>query len=650
MQSVSESWKENQQKTLVSESFIEIELNLTDPEAVESAVPVATDVAPFAHLDQVVSREVKNITPYATLERNLWVLDGSKKILPTANFVNTSYVGNVLSNNDCTFTSNPVVELTFPRVFNSHLPGLIIIWDTAHGDYAVDFKIMLYKEGVKSIEKTVTGNNTIRTVVDMDIDEYDKIVVEILKWSSPRRRARIAGIHLGLSITYGKEDLFETFTHTQEVDPLSAKMPKMSLKFSVNNVDDSYNPYNQAGISKYLMERQEIKVRYGYRTQGDVRWFMLEDLTWGDIEGVSWEGLAIYAEEIEWIPGGTFYLSGWDAPQNGLYANFEARDILEFMNGIFMKGVYRPNGISLKALAEEVLLDAGLPERKDGLPPWKLHESLDDIYTVAPLPLVRHSECLQMIANAAGCAMYVDREGFLCIEPIPVFSSGAYSRISGTFHAGQSITLPKSPGKEWMDYRVDNFNSYKRPEVTLTKPLKQVDVSYYSFVVDAEVKEIYKGQLSVSGTETIQITYSNPAVETVATVEGGTLVSATYYTNACELEITANGVVEITIVGKELKTSEAVVTVLAGEQGEKQSVKNKLITSQSRAIIVGYWVKEYLTNRKILSLDWRADPRLDALDRILVQNKFGISSLLVTEFTIAYNGAFKGRGKGRDLG
>jgi hypothetical protein len=595
VQSVSTGWKENQQKPLVSESFIEIQLGLTDPEAVESVVPIATDVAPFAHLDQVVSRTVRNITPYATLERNLWVLDGSKKILPTTDFVDTSYVGNVLSNNDCTFTSNPVVELTFPRVFYSYLPGLIIIWDMAHGDYAVDFKITLYKEGAKGSEKLVTGNDTTRTVVDMDINEYDKIVVEILKWSLPRRRARIARIHLGQSITYGKRDLFGTFTHTQEVDPLSAKMPKMSLKFSVNNVDDSYNPYNQAGISKYLVERQEIQVRYGYKIGSDV----------------------------EWIPGGMFYLSGWDAPQNGLYANFEARDILEFMNGIFMKGVYRPSGVSLKDLAEEVLFDAGLPEREDGQPPWKLHESLNDIYTVAPLPLVRHSECLQMIANAAGCVMYVDREGFLRIEPAPT-----------------SMT----------DYRVDNFNSYKRPEVALTKPLKQVDVSYYSFVVDAEVKEIYKGQLSVSGTETIQITYSNPAVEAVATVEGGTLVSATYYTNACELEITASGIVEITIVGKELKTSEAIVTVLTGEPGETQSVKNKLITSQSRATAVGNWVREYLTNRRIVSFDWRADPRLDALDKIMVQNKFGISPLRVTEFTVTYNGAFKGKGRGRDLG
>ena len=63
MQSVSAGWKENQQKTLVSESFIEIQLGLTDPEAVESAVPIATDLAPFAHLDQVVSRAVREYHP-----------------------------------------------------------------------------------------------------------------------------------------------------------------------------------------------------------------------------------------------------------------------------------------------------------------------------------------------------------------------------------------------------------------------------------------------------------------------------------------------------------------------------------------------------------------------------------------------------------
>jgi hypothetical protein len=34
-----------------------------------------------------------------------------------------------------------------------------------------------------------------------------------------------------------------------------------------------------------------------------VTWIILEDLTWGDIEGESWEGLAIYNEggNLEWL-------------------------------------------------------------------------------------------------------------------------------------------------------------------------------------------------------------------------------------------------------------------------------------------------------------------------------------------------------------
>jgi len=139
--------------------------------------------------------------------------------------------------------------------------------------------------------------------------------------------------------------------------------------------------------------------------------------------------------------------------------------------------------------------------------------------------------------------MWIEKDS-LTSSRLRFSGSEAYFRISGTFRAGQSFTLPKSPDTNWIwvDYRVDDFNSYKRPEVALTKRLKQVDVSYYSFVVDAEVKEIYKGQLSVSGTETIQITYSNPAVgDRGLQLKEGRSSVATYYTNACELKITASG-------------------------------------------------------------------------------------------------------------
>ena len=112
--------------------------------------------------------------------------------------------------------------------------------------------------------------------------------------------------------------------------------------------------------------------------------------------------------------------------------------------------------------------------------------------------------------------------------------------MSGTFYAGQSIFLPRGLGTEWKwtDYRVDNFNSYKHPEVKLSKVLQQVDVTVYTYFTESDSKEIYKGDIEVDGTETMFITYTGPAVDVSLSVSGGTLNSVKYYTNACQLTLT----------------------------------------------------------------------------------------------------------------
>ena len=88
----------------------------------------------------------------------------------------------------------------------------------------------------------------------------------------------------------------------------------------------------------------------------------------------------------------------------------------------------------------------------------------------------------------------------------------------------------------------------------------------------------------------------------------------------------------------------AVVTV--GTVGETQTVKNALISSE-RAQTVAQWAADYLENRKELSGEFRADPRLDALDRVTNINQFATSTVLVTKIEYTYNGAFRGTYEGR---
>lgn len=594
MQPVSANWLNNQKQTLVEESFVEVSYDIADPDALADASASDNGSIYIANTPQIVSEVRKNIVPYATLERNIWLLDGSRKIIPESDYGDTGYVSDNLSKESCDFDKIPIVEISFSKVNTPIIPGITITWGVAYNEYAENFRVTAYNGATLVAEKNVINNKSVRSVVELDIENYDLIRIEILKWCLPYHRARISNIFVGINKIYTKTDLME-FEHSQEVDPLNSKLPKTSIRFGIDNTSDEYNPNNEAGMSKYLMERQEIRTRYGYKL--------------GDF--------------IEWIDGGVFYLSEWEAPQNGISANFEARDLLEFMSSTYMKGVYSSEGVSLYSLATAVFEEANLPLNPDGTVKWVIDDSLKNIYTNAPLPLVSLAECLQMIANAAACVLYADRKGILHIEPIKTESE---------------------------DYTIDSFNSFKKSEISLTKPLLQVDVTTYNYFIGDTGKELYNGVIPVNGSKSIYITYSDPAVNVSATVTNGTLVSANYYTNACLLTITGNGDVNVNITGDILKTSETIVTISTGEEkGEIQKVENPLITTSERAVAIGEWVKDYLSNRKIISSEWRADPRLDVMDIITVKNNYGSSLVRTTSVSFTYNGGFRGRSEGRIL-
>ena len=592
MQTVSQGWKDNQNELLTSESFVELSLKLTDPDAYEDATAEHNGCAYFSDkADYVVSEVDKNIDPHATLERNLWLLDGSREILPADNYGENGFIGNIISGLNRTFTNNPIISINFSKVFTDLITGVSIVWSRVFNEYATDFIVTAYNNDEVIASTTVSDNTECDMTVYLDIINYNKITIEVLKWSLPYRRARIEEVLIGTELIYTKSDIIN-FSHSQSVDPISATLPMSKVSFSINNIDDSFNPNNLDSLAKYLIERQEVKVRYGYK---------LED-------------------NIEWIDGGTFYLSEWDAPQNGLSAEFNARDLLEFMSGKYYYGIYNPDGTSLYDLAEKVLLDVNLPLDETGSVKWVIDDKLKNIYTIAPLPIDTHANCLQMIANAGECVIYQDRNGILHIE------SMSYTET---------------------DYAINLFNSYSKSDIALSKPLKEVTVPCYSYSISADEAELYKGTVNVDGTLDIIVTYSGTATNVSAVVSGGTLNSAQYYSNACVLNITATGNVDIVVNGNNLSSSSATITVASDTNGETVSVNNPLITSHERAISVGNWVENYMKNRMVLTSNWRADPRLDALDIVSNENNYNTNKVLMTTVDYSYNGAFKGKGEGR---
>ena len=458
MQTVSENWKSVHKQAFLNQSYVEVSLDIADPDALADVSSQDNGAVYISDASKVVSEVDKNTTPYCTLEQNLWLLDGNRKAIPISNHEGGGYIGDVLSNDICVFaTKIPIITLKFSKVFDNLIPGITITWSSAYEEFADTFVITAYNGDTIVATKEVVGNRSVKSLIMMDIANYNRIVIMVTKWCLPYHRPRVEEIFVGMNKVYSKTELFG-YSHTQSVSPVSTSLPKNEIKFSIDNAKGEYNPYNIQGISKYLMARQELKARYGLRLNDG---------------------------SIEWVKGGTFYLSEWYAKQNGLTADFTARDILEFMSAIY-KDNHNLSARTLYDLAERVLLVADLPLNDDGTVKWVIDESLKSIYTTAPLPEDTLANCLQLIANAGECVLYQDRSGILRIEPLKF-----------------DVT----------DYKINSFNSYSKSEITVAKPIKQVTVKVYQYTIgDKGTESTTTDNIIVVGTTGETIVIDNPLV------------------------------------------------------------------------------------------------------------------------------------------
>ena len=529
MQEVSENWKNAHKQSLLNESFVEISLDISDADAQENAKP-SDNGAIYISNSSNVTGEISTSSvykPYATLEQNTWVLGfGDRDFLPESPKRKVGYVSDVLSDENCVFIDKtPTIILEFKEQVNPLIPGVTITWSTIYDEYASDFIVRAYNGNEMVAEKEVIGNRSVKSLVLVDIENYTKIMIHVTRWCLPHHRARMEHIFLGMNRVYSKSDLFN-YSHKQSVSPISTSLPKNEISFSVDNINGEYNVHNEGGLAKYLMERQKVKVRYGLK---------MNDGT------------------IEWVKGGEFYLSEWSAKQNGLTADFTARDSIEFMSAINTNFLDNVAKRSLWDMADYILTDA---KKENPLISYSINTVLINKYVSAPLPEDTLANCLQLIANAGECVIYHDREGKLLIEPINDTET---------------------------DYAITPFNSYSKAELTLSKPLKQVDVKVYSYTLTDGV------------------------------------INSTY----------------------------TITHVVVGTTGETIVIDNPLITDVDRATSVGTWVANYLKNRMTLDSTWRADVRLDALDIVSIENAYSTNKVRMTDVEFKYNGAFRGTGEGR---
>src|SRR5690606_28103170 len=143
--------------------------------------------------------------------------------------------------------------------------GLTITFDEPANEYATDFDVVAYDASnnvIKDIK--VRGNTNARCVVEDGMADYERIVITLLKWCKPHRRAKITEVSFGVVRVY--DDQLFRVNLLEEIDPVSAQVPSNELKFVVDNSSREFNILNPTGSYKFLQERQALVVELGVET------------------------------------------------------------------------------------------------------------------------------------------------------------------------------------------------------------------------------------------------------------------------------------------------------------------------------------------------------------------------------------------------
>lgn len=425
MQEVSNRWRELHNEPLLPENFIQITYKVTGAGINDTYETAENGAMPWSNA-QDLSESNPYCPKYATLELNQWVLDGSLKSLPAKDYENGRFVSSHLSGEDCYFATRPVLTLNWSSQVDVTVPGVTIQWSKTYDEFPTAYYVRVYNDNNLLAEVANLDNDSALNVLLVDIEQFNRIEVEIVKWNLPHHRARIEQLFVGVINTYEKGDLI-SYTHENFCDILSGELPRNTITFSLDNTDNKWNPLNPQGKYKYLLEQQTMRVRYGMNVDGT----------------------------IEWIDGGVFFLNEWHTPSNGIEATFTAESMLTFMDVPYTGS----RAGTLLQVAEEAIMQIDLPDDASYYFDSSLGAVQVDFAEVDSEYLV--SEVLQMVANAGECIMYQDRSGCLRIEP-----------------ANMAVS----------DYIISKFVSYSHPEFDISKELKVVNVNDGMAVVENSPK------------------------------------------------------------------------------------------------------------------------------------------------------------------
>jgi len=366
MQYVSTEYREQMQKLARNKSYIRLSMGLINQAAQRGAEIEEGGFTPFSDIKAPLGDD-KVTKIYATYEQNWNSVDGSVYFLPrSGKYYQQAAVTDEL------VSDHPSITINFNTEDPVSLKGITLRFGKS---WPTRFQVTT-EQG--TAEYT---NNSQEFATEDTFDDITFITITALEMSRGETRFRLEQLTCGIGLEFDDNKIIDAKL-SSSISPIAENLPTIDFSVTIENMDKYYNVDNEDSAINYVETGQELKVYWGYG---------LDDGT------------------IEWFKGATLYMQEWSADDTT--AKFSAVDKFEYMDDEYKRGEYRPEGISLYDLAEDVFEDAGLTPDEYWIDPY-----LYNIIVNNPLPAVSHKQCLQLIANAGRSVLMQSADGILMIK------------------------------------------------------------------------------------------------------------------------------------------------------------------------------------------------------------------------------------------
>lgn len=588
MIAVSNEWKETHNQMFLPESFVEVSLEISD--ASVSGTVSGSNVASFANASSIINADKKTTNePYITLEYNRWLLDGSKTVAPAESSLatNTRYI----SANDS--VSTVTINLDSP---GESIPGVTITWSGEYNEYATVFTVTAKNGSTTLGTITVRNNKSVVSTIDMPISGYTSLEITIIEWSIPDHRHRIDSVKFGLMHIFDKNQII-SYTHDMSGDPLGAELSRNAIEFEVDNSDGRWNILNPSSLAKYLYEQQRLVVHYGLRL----------------------------GSGIEWIQAGVFYLSEWRAPANGITATFVAQDAINFMLNTnysreYCEGTTTGGTARFYKNQEDVFTIYNDDPTTEAWGP-------EPIYTTGNGTSIKVYEASHYEFSWMNSILYRTQYGWIDQQCGRLTSN----MLTDVKSAVAASSLPNGM-KLCLGSRLNNVRGpLVIPEISVSQFLQQCAAShgYAIWQTSDGVIHVHTPDFLPAGDYRIgkNISYYHPETELAKPLKS---IKFSRY-NVCG---DTNGYEEYSV----------------GSSGDNIWVDCPYIWDNSKHDFLSNKYKLWWKNREVVSGEFRADPRLELFDTVIVESQYGdITPVVITNLKYTYSGSFRATYTGKKV-